>query len=51
LLNNCLAQQHRATELTTEDLRQTARILSSITGHVDVEDLLGNIFSEFCIGK
>ena len=51
LLNNCLVQQHRATELTTEDLRQTARILSSITGHVDVEDLLGNIFSEFCIGK
>jgi tRNA modification GTPase len=51
LLNNCLAQQHRATELTTEDLRRTARVLSSITGHVDVEDLLGNIFSEFCIGK
>lgn len=50
-LNNCLAQQDRATELTTEDLRQTARVLSSITGHVDVEDLLGNIFSEFCIGK
>ena len=51
LLNNCLGQQHRAPELTTEDLRRTARVLSSITGHVDVEDLLGNIFSEFCIGK
>ncbi len=51
LLNNCLAQPQRAMELTTEDLRQTARVLSSITGHVDVEDLLGNIFSEFCIGK
>ena len=51
LLNNCLSQQDRPTELTTEDLRRTARVLSSITGHVDVEDLLGNIFSEFCIGK
>ena len=51
LLNDCLANRDRASELTAEDLRRAARVLSSITGHVDVEDLLGNIFSEFCIGK
>ena len=51
LLNNCLTQQKRDAELTAEDLRRAARALSSVTGHVDVEDLLGNIFNEFCIGK
>ncbi len=51
LLNNCLEDSHRPLELITEDLRNAARALSSITGHVDVEDLLSKIFSEFCIGK
>jgi tRNA modification GTPase len=37
--------------LIAEDLRKAARALGSITGQVDVEDLLGKIFSEFCIGK
>ncbi|VAV87310.1 tRNA-5-carboxymethylaminomethyl-2-thiouridine(34)synthesis protein MnmE, partial [hydrothermal vent metagenome] len=34
-----------------EDLRMAARSLGSITGRVDVEDMLDVIFSEFCIGK
>ncbi len=51
LLNNCLAQRERAVELLAEDLRKTARSLGRITGRVDVEDLLGKIFGEFCIGK
>ena len=51
LLNVCLAQPNRDAELTAEDLRRAVRSLSSITGHVDVEDLLGIIFSSFCIGK
>jgi tRNA modification GTPase len=38
-------------ELMGEDLRMAARELGRITGRVDVEDLLGVIFSEFCIGK
>lgn len=37
--------------LMAEDLRMAARSLGSITGRVDVEDMLDVIFSEFCIGK
>lgn len=40
-----------AAELAAEDVRLAARALSSITGAVDVEDVLGEIFSRFCIGK
>jgi len=38
-------------ELIAEDMRQAAKSLGSITGHVGVEDLLDVIFSQFCIGK
>ena len=43
--------QHRAGELAAEDLRQAQRCLSEITGEFTSEDLLGRIFSTFCIGK
>lgn len=38
-------------EIRSEYLRLAANCLGRITGRVDVEDLLGIIFSEFCIGK
>jgi tRNA modification GTPase len=38
-------------ELRAEDLRVAAQALGRITGRVDVEDVLGEIFARFCIGK
>jgi len=38
-------------ELTAEELRLAARSLGSILGEVSADDLLGEIFSRFCIGK
>ncbi len=41
----------RAGELVAEDLRQAQMSLAEITGTVSSDDLLGKIFSSFCIGK
>ena len=38
-------------ELFAEDLRLAQQALAEITGEVTTEDLLGEIFSRFCIGK
>jgi len=38
-------------ELLAEDLRLLQRYLGEITGEVTSDDLLGEIFSSFCIGK
>jgi tRNA modification GTPase len=47
------AQLHgyAAGELLAEDLRQAQNALSEITGEFTPDDLLGRIFSSFCIGK
>ena len=37
--------------LVTEDIRMTIRSLSNITGKITVDEILGEIFSNFCIGK
>jgi len=42
---------HHAGELVAEDLRQAQEYLSQITGEFSSDDLLGEIFSSFCIGK
>lgn len=42
---------HRAGELLAEDLRLTQQVLDEITGAFSADDLLGRIFSSFCIGK
>ena len=40
-----------ALDLLAEDLRQAQQALSQITGAFTPDDLLGEIFSKFCIGK
>jgi tRNA modification GTPase len=44
-------QNNHAGELVAEDLRQAQNALSEITGQFTSDDLLGKIFSSFCIGK
>jgi len=44
-------EQNRAGELLAEDLRQAQNALGEITGQFSADDLLGRIFSNFCIGK
>ena len=42
---------HEALDLAAESLRHAHDALGEITGHVRADDLLGHIFSSFCIGK
>jgi len=44
-------EESRAGELLAEELRLSLQALGEITGAVSSEDLLGRIFSQFCIGK
>jgi len=46
-----LAGSAAAPELRAEDLRSAASALGRITGRVDVEDVLDQVFKRFCIGK
>ena len=40
-----------AGELIAEDLRKAQHHLAEITGEFSTEDLLGEIFAKFCVGK
>lgn len=53
LLEQAAAQFRRtqAVELFAEDLARLQRTLGEITGEYTADDLLGEIFSRFCIGK
>jgi tRNA modification GTPase len=44
-------RQHHAGELLAEDLREAHRCLMTVTGEFSPDDLLGEIFGSFCIGK
>jgi tRNA modification GTPase len=46
-----LSRSGHAPELAAEELRLAQDALGEITGRVTTEDLLGRIFSDFCIGK
>jgi len=43
--------QYRAGELLADELNQAQQSLNEITGEFSSDDLLGEIFSSFCIGK
>ncbi|MGF7158586.1 tRNA modification GTPase [Rhodoligotrophos appendicifer] len=45
------AEQGMVPELIGEDLRAACLSLGRVVGRIDVEDVLGAIFAEFCIGK
>ena len=46
-----LLEQGGGAELVAEDVRLAARQLASLTGEIGVEEILGAVFSSFCIGK
>ncbi len=58
-LNHCLNEidnflkkdPKKDIEMAAEDLRLATRHLGGIVGKVDVEEILGSIFKDFCIGK
>ena len=58
-LNACLKEidnflkkdQNKDIEMAAEDLRLATRHLGGIVGKVDVEEILGSIFKDFCVGK
>lgn len=45
------SRQGGGAELVAEDVRLAARQLSGLVGEIGVEEILGAVFSSFCIGK
>ena len=44
-------EKHSDFDKATEDIRLATRHLGMLVGKVDVEEILGSIFNDFCIGK
>ncbi|MFP4569382.1 tRNA uridine-5-carboxymethylaminomethyl(34) synthesis GTPase MnmE [Rhodosalinus sp.] len=40
-----------AADLAAEEIRAAIRALEALVGRIDVEDVLGEIFASFCVGK
>lgn len=50
-VQRCLNDEVVMPEMVSTDLREANRLMESLIGRIDVESLLGEIFSRFCIGK
>jgi tRNA modification GTPase len=50
-LARALGELARSPELAAEDVRLAARALGRVTGRIDPEDVLDQVFAKFCIGK
>lgn len=46
-----LAEQSQDTVIRAEELRRAATALGRLTGQFETEELLGEVFARFCIGK
>jgi len=51
MAHELLQAQAQALDLLAEELRLAQNALNAITGEFSSDDLLGVIFSSFCIGK
>lgn len=50
-VQQAIGREDLGLEIRAEHLRRASDALGRITGRIDVEMLLGKIFSEFCVGK
>ncbi len=50
-LERAIAAMDQGPELAAEDVRVSTTAIGRLTGRIDVEDLLSEIFSSFCVGK
>jgi len=50
-LKSAATQLDFSPELAASDVHLAIRALEGLTGHIDVEDVLDRVFSQFCIGK
>ena len=46
-----IAKNNDILEFVLEDIRQALLSLEELIGKIDIEDIYGEIFSKFCIGK
>ncbi len=47
---NCL-ENNQSADIISENIRQATEYIGQITGEITNDEILGNIFSSFCIGK
>ena len=46
-----VAQEDYALDAVVQDLEDSLNSLGEVTGEVTADDVLGSIFSRFCVGK